>query len=215
MVWIIIGIIISYLIGSFPTAYLFGRLLKGIDIRKFGSGNVGATNAWRVLGKSAGITVLALDILKGFVTVSVLAKFIALKTGYALKIDSVAVELLLITMGLFCILGHSWTVFLNFKGGKGIATTLGVLLALALRIAGFKLVLAATLLAWIVIFAVTRIVSLASILAAIFLPLFTVFFNQSKILIITTLILSLLTIFRHKANIKRLLQGKEPTLKSK
>lgn len=215
MVWIIIGIIISYLIGSFPTAYLFGRLLKGIDIRKFGSGNVGATNAWRVLGKSAGMAVLALDILKGFVTVSVLAKFIVLKTGYALKIDSVTVELLLIAMGFFCILGHSWTVFLNFKGGKGIATTLGVLSALSISISGFKLVLAATLLTWIVIFVITRIVSLASILAAAFLPLFTVFFNQSKILIIATLIFSLLTILRHRTNIKRLLQGKEPTLRTK
>src|SRR3989338_6731967 len=113
MPWIILGICISYFIGSLPTAYIFGRVLKGIDIRKFGSGNVGATNALRVLGKPAGIAVLVLDIFKGVVAVLFLGNIIATRiTG----IPDVTLRVLL---GFSCISGHNWTIFLRFKGGKG------------------------------------------------------------------------------------------------
>jgi glycerol-3-phosphate acyltransferase PlsY len=108
MPWIILGILVSYFIGSIPVAYLFGRLLKGIDIREFGSGNVGATNALRVLGKGAGITVLVLDILKGFIAVVFLGNFVAIKAG----IPEVTTRILL---GLSCICGHNWTIFLRFE----------------------------------------------------------------------------------------------------
>jgi glycerol-3-phosphate acyltransferase PlsY len=182
--WIVLGIIINYLIGSIPTAYIFGRLLKGIDIRQYGSGNVGATNALRVLGKSAGITVLALDIVKGFLPLLLWGDFFAARTAW---IDP---EIVYIILGVSCICGHNWTIFLNFKGGKGIATTLGMLLAIAVKIAGLGLIIGLVLLIWVGTFLISRIVSLSSLVAA-----------------------SCFTIYRHKSNIQRLRQGKESKIR--
>lgn len=112
MLWIITGIIISYFIGSIPTAFIFGRLLQGIDIRKFGSGNVGATNAIRVLGKRVGIAVLILDILKGVISILLVQEI-------ASRIN-ISPEILRILSGVSCICGHNWTIFLNFKEGKAL-----------------------------------------------------------------------------------------------
>lgn len=203
MLWIIPGILISYFIGSIPTAYIFGWLLKGIDIRKFGSGNVGATNALRVLGKPAGITVLTLDIFKGFLVVVFLGDF------FILKISGIANELLRIIFGLSVVLGHNWTVFLGFKGGKGVATTFGVLLGLAARIAGLKLVVGLAILTWLVVFMVTRIVSVASVVTGISLPVYMIILKQSYALIFLSIILSAFIILRHKPNLKRLFAGRE------
>ncbi|MFA5157048.1 MAG: glycerol-3-phosphate 1-O-acyltransferase PlsY [Candidatus Omnitrophota bacterium] len=199
MLRIITGILISYLIGSIPTAYIFGRVLKGIDIRKFGSGNIGATNAFRVLGKGPGILVLILDALKGVAAVAFVG-------GYF------SGELLWISFGLSCVVGHIWTVFLGFKGGKGMATTLGVLIGLALKIPGLRIVLGITLLVWLLTFIVSRIVSLASIVSVIALPVLALSFKQSVIVVSLSVVLSLLVILRHKPNIKRLSQGKESRL---
>lgn len=209
MLWIIPGIVISYLIGSIPTAYIFGRVLKGIDIRQFGSGNVGATNALRVLGKSAGITVLILDILKGFLAVFFLSGFIGP------KITALSGEILLIILGLSCISGHNWTIFLNFKGGKGLATTLGVLWCFALKIPGFSLVLGLSVLIWFIVFIITRIVSVASIISAITLPVAAIIFKQTNIVILSSIVFSALVILRHKSNLKRILKGEEPRLSFK
>ncbi len=207
MLWIILGILISYLIGSIPTAYIFGRVLKGIDIRKFGSGNVGATNALRVLGKPAGITVLVLDILKGFVVVFFLGNSIVTRiTG----ISDITARVLL---GFCCIFGHNWTIFLKFKGGKGMATTLGVLLGLAVKVAGIKIIFVLLILTWLIVFVITRIVSLASILSGVSLPAYMFLFKQPRILIYSSVLLSAFIILRHKSNLKRLFQGKEPRLK--
>ena len=207
MLWIILGILISYLIGSIPTGYIFGRALKGIDIRKFGSGNVGATNALRVLGKPAGIAVLVLDILKGFVVVFFLGNIIVARiTGIP---DDITTRLLL---GLSCICGHNWTIFLKFKGGKGMATTLGVLLGLTVKVAGLKLIFALVILTWLVVFIITRIVSLASILSGITLPVYMFLFKQPRILICSSVLLSMFIILRHKSNLKRIFEGKEPRL---
>jgi len=206
MLWIIIGIIISYLIGSIPTAYIFGRLLKGIDIRQFGSGNVGATNALRVLGRGPGIAVLALDILKGFVAVVLVGNFISSRTFI---IGDEAIEIL---FGVSCILGHNWTVFLKFKGGKGIAATLGVLIGLATQIADLKSIVVVLLITWLIVFFLARIVSIASVISAIFLPLYMVLFKQSKLLVISSLFLTLFIILRHRSNLRRFFQGKEPKL---
>jgi len=203
---LIIGIIVSYLIGSIPTAYIFGWVLKGIDIRKFGSGNVGATNAMRVLGKPAGITVLVLDILKGFLAVVFLGDFITS------KVISIPYETLRIVLGLGCICGHNWTIFLGFKGGKGVATTFGVLLGLAVKIGGLKVILGLAILTWLVVFIITRIVSLASILTGISLPIYTVLFKQSTALVFLSIILAVFIILRHRANLKRIFQGKEKRL---
>jgi glycerol-3-phosphate acyltransferase PlsY len=205
MVWIILAIIISYLTGAIPTAYIFGRLLKGIDIRKFGSGNVGATNALRVLGKGPGIIVLILDIIKGVLPLILLGDFLLPK----LTMNS---EIILIILGLSCIVGHNWTIFLNFKGGKGIATTLGVLIGLAFRVGGLKVILGLLILTWLAIFLIARIVSLASLISALVLPLYMTLFKQSRTMIFTSIILSVFIILRHKSNLSRLFQGKETKL---
>ena len=200
MLRITLGILISYLVGSIPWAYIFGRLLKGIDIRQFGSGNVGATNALRVLGRGPGIVVLVLDILKGVLTVVILGQ----------------TEILSIVFGLCCICGHNWTVFLKFKGGKGVATTLGVLLGLAIKISGLRLILGLLVITWFSVFALSKIISLSSVVTAIVFPVYTVLFKrflkQPNVLICLSVILSILIILRHKSNLKRLLQGKEPRI---
>ena len=161
MLLTIAAILASYLLGSIPTAYLFGKVLKGVDLRKVGSGNVGATNALRVLGKGAGITVLFLDILKGMFTVTLLANFFVHKPVLW------QVQNLRIIMGLCCICGHNWMIFLQFKGGKGIATSLGVLLGLALEINGLNMAIGIPIIIWFAVFFLSRIVSLASIIAAL------------------------------------------------
>ncbi|HNW39427.1 MAG TPA: glycerol-3-phosphate 1-O-acyltransferase PlsY [Candidatus Omnitrophota bacterium] len=206
MVLIFIALIISYLIGSIPTAYLFGKALKGVDIRKVGSGNVGATNALRVLGRKAGITVLLLDIIKGFVTVVVLGSY------FADKVTLLSNQNLCILMGLFCICGHNWTIFLQFKGGKGIATTFGVLIGLSLKVAGLNFVIGILILVWFIVFFAFRMVSLASICSAIAFPAASFFLKQSPMFVYLSLLLSIFVVFRHKSNLVRIFQGKESRL---
>lgn len=206
MLWTVIALLVSYLLGSIPTAFLFARLLKGIDIRKVGSGNVGATNALRALGFGPGITVLALDILKGFFTVVFLGDYFADKPVF------LQVQNLRIFMGLCCICGHNWTIFLRFKGGKGIATSFGVLLGLALKIHGLNIIIGILILIWLAVFFASRIISLASIIASIALPVSCVFFRLPAPIISVSLILCVFVIIRHKANLQRIFQGKEPRL---
>ena len=199
-------ILISYLVGSLPTAYIFGRLLKGIDIRTAGSGNVGATNALRVLGKGPGIAVLIIDIAKGLAAVLVLG---------AVCRRAIDADLLRILLGLACIAGHNWTVFLGFKGGKGMATSLGVLLALGLTIAGMRYALVLVILVWFVVFLFSRIVSLSSVVSAAALPVFMIVTRQSAVLVGFSLLLAGFVAVRHRANIGRLRKGIEPQLKFK
>jgi len=208
MLWIILGIIISYLVGSIPTAYIFGRLIKGEDIRKFGSGNVGATNALRLLGNGWGAIVLALDILKGVLPVIILANIIGPKTA-------LAPDFFCILIGISCICGHNWTIFLKFKGGKGVATSLGVLIGLSAKIAGLKIILGLVIFIWLITFILSRIISLSSITAALSFPLLTLLFRQSWPIVIIGLLLSIFIVFRHRPNIKRILEGKEPRLNFK
>jgi acyl phosphate:glycerol-3-phosphate acyltransferase len=201
MLLITAGIITSYLVGSVPTAFIFGKLLKGIDIRKFGSGNVGATNALRVLGKRAGATVLFLDIIKGVFPVVFSGFFIRDAGNYA--------DIYRIIFGISCICGHNWTIFLKFKGGKGIATTLGVMIGLACKTPGLGVILLLVVLAWLLIFLLSRLVSLASIIGALLLPIAAIAFRQSGVIILSSAILAVFVLLRHKPNIIRLLQGKE------
>jgi len=208
MLLIIIAIIISYLAGSIPTAYLFGRA-KGIDIRRHGSGNVGATNALRVLGKGIGITVLILDILKGVIAVIVLGDIVV---GLG---EHMPAETVRIIIAISCICGHNWTIFLRFKGGKGIATTLGALIGLAARIPGLGFILGILVLVWFATFIFSRIVSLSSVVATLFFPVLTIIFNQSPVVITASFILCVFSLFRHKANLARILQGKEARLSFK
>jgi len=205
MLWTATVIIISYLVGSIPTAYIFGRVIKGVDIRKFGSGNVGATNAMRLLGKKIGVTVLLLDILKGFLAVFILGNLF--KNRGLLPRDA-----FLIMLGVAVICGHNWTVFLSFKGGKGIATTFGVLIAFACNIPGLNIILGLTILTWLVSFLISRIVSASSVIAAISLPIYMAVFKQPRLMLYATMLLSAFVILRHKANLVRLFKGEEKRL---
>ncbi len=192
-----LGIIISYLIGSVPTAYIFGRLLKGVDIRQFGSGNVGATNVFRVVGKFPGLVVLLIDILKGFVCVTYVASFFMYAAPFTRP------ELYKVLIGLAAIAGHNWPLFLKFKGGKGVATSAGVVIGLIPNIfwLGFFV--------WCIVFFITGYVSLASIIASILVPLFTLIFGESSEVIIFMSLLCILIVYKHRSNIKRLSNGQE------
>ncbi len=177
MLLIILAIISSYLLGSLPTAYLYGRIFKGLDIRKHGSGNVGATNALRVFGKKAGAFVLLIDVIKGIIPVIFIADFILLRN------TCFNADLLRIILGLACVLGHNWTVFLNFKGGKGVATGLGVLIGLSSKLPNLALISAGVILIWFLIFLFTKIVSFASISVAIVFPILIILFKSSMVLV--------------------------------
>lgn len=203
MILLIIYLLAAYLIGSIPTGYLFGRWLKGVDIRKQGSGNIGATNVFRVAGKVPGVIVLLLDITKGLIVVTLLADILF---KAALPINQ---NLFKIILGLAIIAGHNWTVFLKFKGGKGVATSAGVLLGLE------PIAVLICFLIWILVFIITHYVSLSSIISALFLPLFTNLFYKSPELIIFSLIIAVIGIYKHRSNIKRLLNGTESKISFK
>lgn len=191
-------IIISYLIGAIPTAYIFGKLYKGIDIRQHGSGNVGATNVFRVLGKWPGTVVLLLDIFKGIIPIVFVANFFG-ATGIWPRI----------ILGIVAICGHNWTVFLKFKGGKGVATTLGVLIGFTIEVASIRPVLALTVLSFFICLVLSRYVSLSSIFAALVLPILMVTTAQPFELTVMSIIFCLFVVIRHRPNIKRLLSGNE------
>ncbi|KUK52467.1 MAG: Glycerol-3-phosphate acyltransferase [Desulfotomaculum sp. 46_296] len=181
-------VMISYLIGSIPFGFLLARV-KGVDIRKQGSGNIGATNVWRNMGLLSGLLVLILDALKGVVCVLLGRYFAGGDVQYLTAMASLA--------------GNSWPVFLRFKGGKIIATALGVFLALDPLITGLAALI------WLVIVALFRFVSLGSILAMISLPVFMLAFSRPWEKVIFSVIAAGIAIFKHLPNIKRLLSGTE------
>ena len=202
MLALIISLIAAYALGSLPTSYIAAKLLGKIDIREHGSGNAGATNVFRVIGKTPGIIVLFIDILKGYVAVVLLPEFflnnfIGVHAG---------IELYEILLGTCAIAGHVWNPFLKFKGGKGVATTAGVLLGLSPG------VIAGGFILWAAVFGVTRIVSIASIAAAVSLPVFAVLFNKSIYLVLFCVVLCIIGTYKHKSNIRRLARGEEKKL---
>ena len=196
----------AYLLGSVPTGYLVARA-RGIDIRTVGSGNIGATNVFRYLGKPAGIFVLLADALKGWLAVVVVVR--GLRAALHWNFDPQTQEWLAICAGLFAVLGHNYTCWLHFKGGKGIATSAGVLVALV------PYALFIILGIWIVVFALTRYVSLASICASAALPLAAWLTGESSTMITVTAAMAVLAIYKHKSNIQRLLHGTENRLGGK
>jgi len=188
----------AYLLGSIPTGYLVAKA-RGIDIRSVGSGNIGATNAFRVLGKPAGTFVLLIDALKGYAAASWLVALLA----PLLDVATVDLNWLRITAGICAVLGHNYTCWLKFKGGKGIATTAGVYLALA------PIAVSVALMAWLIVALITRYVSAASIAAAIALPTAVWLTQDSMLLGVVTTALGALAIFKHRNNIQRLMNGTE------
>ena len=191
----------AYLLGSIPTGFLLAKA-RGVDIRQIGSGNIGATNVFRALGKPAAVIVLVLDGLKGYAACEWLAELLFRGFPGAFSDE----EILKIIGGIFAILGHNYTCWLKFKGGKGIATSAGVLAGLV----PWALLIILSL--WILVFALTRYVSLASIAASFSLPFATWLMGGSPTLIVVTAALAVLAIGKHKANIERLLSGTESRL---
>ena len=195
-------ILIAYVLGSIPNALWVGKTFKNIDVREHGSKNTGSTNAARVLGPKLGIFTLILDILKG-----ALPTYLGIVLGADLLTRMTGIDKLdVIVIGMAAILGHTFSLFLKFKGGKAVATTLGVFLVLVPYAILILLVI------FFVIFGLTRYVSLASIVSAVALPI-TVYLTTRHIpLTILGIIIGLLVIIRHKENIKRLINGTESKL---
>ncbi|MDA8428843.1 MAG: glycerol-3-phosphate 1-O-acyltransferase PlsY [Geobacteraceae bacterium] len=191
---IVILLVLAYLIGSVPTGLLLGKAC-GVDVRKEGSGNIGATNLYRTVGRKIGVITLVGDCLKGMIPV-LLVKFSSLPSGYAAWVGLAA----------FC--GHVFSVFLRFKGGKGVATALGVFLALA------PLAVGAALLVFITLMLIFRYVSLGSIAAAVVMPLAVILLGGSKELIAVTLVIAVVVVVKHHENIRRLLAGTESRFKA-
>src|SRR5262245_53943056 len=185
-------VLFAYLLGSVPTGYILGSL-AGVDVRKAGSGNVGATNVARVVGKRHGIFTLVADIAKGFVPV-----VIALNLG----LTSTTTAL----VGVAAFLGHLYPIFLRFRGGKGVATALGVYLGLAPWV---TLVLMPI---FVLVILATRVVSLSSMVASASAPIVFWLFTSSPILTGTSVFIALMIVLRHRGNIQRLLSGTEPRL---
>ena len=188
---------LGYLFGSFPSGYLAGKITKGIDIRSLGSGSTGATNVLRHIGKRAAITVFLLDVFKGVISI-LLAKYFLLNDSWQ------------VAVGLSTLIGHIWPVWLNWRGGKAVATGLGIFLGLSWQVG------LATFGIFILMITLFRIVSLASVSAALALPLIMFLsFNTSSIsfpLLIISLLAMTLVIWRHRENILRLMKGKEPRI---
>ena len=208
---LIIVLVAGYLLGSIPSGYLAGRWLKGLDIRLEGSGSTGATNVLRVLGKGPGLAVFLVDVLKGTAAV-LLAKALLEPHGLPQAADAGPVDSAVVAAGLAALAGHSFPIWLGGKGGKAVATGLGMLLGLATAVglACFGVFLA--------VLSVSRIVSLSSIAAAIALPLLMLgWFTTNGMdvrwpYLVLAVITSVLVIGRHKTNIQRLLAGQEPKL---
>lgn len=192
MIYLLFTLISAYLIGSIPTGYLFIKIIKGQDIRKFGSGNTGATNVYRVGGVLLSITTLLIDLLKGFIPVLVTSTYIFPdKPEFWLAV------------GFSAIIGHMWTIFLKFKGGKGVATVAGVFLAI------LPVPTLVAFIGFIIIFLISRIVSLSSIISAILLTGTAFVTHAPKVFSYSTAFISLIVLFRHKANIIRLFKCQE------
>lgn len=206
MVIVVVAVLVSYMIGSIPFGYIIGKSFKKMDIRKYGSGNIGATNVLRAMGKSIGVIVLILDVLKGLVATTLIANYFF---SDFLSIDK---SVFLYILGLSVVAGHDYTIFLKFKGGKGVSTTLGVLLGLSFSLPEVKLIILILVLIWILIFTFSRRVALASVLTGLSIPITFAIFNRSSSSIIFTLSLALLIVIRHKDNLKRLSKGQEGKL---
>ena len=198
--------VVAYLLGSISFSVIISKKMAGFDVREKGSGNAGSTNVLRTVGKKAAALTLLCDLLKG--VVSVLVAFVIGKIVKDLN-NSLLVQL----AGIFAVLGHTFPIFFKFKGGKGVATSLGILLITNWQIGLICLVFA------LVIMALTRFVSLGSILAAILYPVLTVFIHTNYLVsgnyIIFGVVLAFLVVFNHRTNVQRLLAGKENKLSFK
>jgi glycerol-3-phosphate acyltransferase PlsY len=193
---IITLLIVSYILGSIPFGLLAGKIFKRVDIRNFGSGNIGVTNVVRVMGKKWGAFVLFFDVLKGIIPV-LLAK---------LYFFGLYGDLIPIIAGFTAVLGHIFPIWLKFKGGKGFATTIGVLFALDWRLA------VCLLLVWVIVFKLSKISALAALISIMITTLLSTFISSFEVMMACT-VLCIIIIIRHKSNIVRIWKGEEHSFK--
>jgi acyl phosphate:glycerol-3-phosphate acyltransferase len=206
-VWCGLLLILAYLLGSIPTGFTAGKLLKGIDIRDEGSGSIGATNVLRTLGKVPAAIVLLVDVLKGVGAIALAFALYAILPSETLPIAWQ--PWLAAAAGIMAIVGHSRSIWLNFAGGKSVATSLGVLLAMSFPVG------ATGAIAFLAVLGISRIVSLSSIAAAIAVGISAFIFPQPLPYQLFCLAASIYVIFRHRSNIERLLAGTEPQIGKK
>ena len=194
----ILILILCYLLGSFPTGFLFGKYLKNIDLRKMGSGSTGATNVLRNVGKWPALFVFIIDVLKGFIAVKISYVFIS-ESIYEVLAGSLAVS------------GHIWPIWLKGKGGKAVATGLGIFIALSWQVglASFGI--------FLLVLSFSKFVSLSSITASFFLPVFMILYlgKMDHPYFIFSVLVAILIIGKHKTNIARIIKGIEPKIKVK
>lgn len=198
---IIVMLLLSYLIGAFPSGFVIGKLFFKKDIRQFGSGNTGATNSFRVLGRPAGFLVTFLDIFKGFITVFFPLWLPVHADG---PISTFFTNGLIV--GLFAILGHVYPVYLKFQGGKAVATSAGVVLGVN------PILLLILAIIFFIVLKIFKYVSLASIVAAICCVIGSLII-QDYILLVVSFLVSIILIIRHRSNIARIFRGEEPKIK--
>lgn len=191
----LIVIICSYIIGSIPSGLILGKGIWHVDLREYGSKNIGATNAWRTIGKFPGFVIFLADLIKGMLGVYL---------GMALVGTSTA----MILGGILAIVGHSASIFLKLKGGKGVATGLGVLIMLMPKVS------ITVFFIWLIIVVLSKYVSLGSIVAAAFVPILAYAFDMSIEFVIFGIVAAIFVIYRHKTNIVCLLNGNENKIKA-
>lgn len=211
MYLLLVIVFLSYLIGSIPNSIIVGKLVKGIDIRDYGSGNAGGTNVYRVLGWKYGILVILLDALKGALAVILVARlhYGSIPFENATPFDDFT--LIQIIAGLSAVVGHIWTIFAGFRGGKGIATALGMLLTI------ITVDMLVAIAVFLVVVLISKYISLGSILAAISVPViliirenvFNVDIQGYNVVLPFTIAISILIVYTHRSNLSRLFKGKE------
>jgi len=201
MTLFIVGVVLAYLIGSIPTAVWYGRIFFGIDVREHGSGNSGATNSFRVMGKKAGIIVMLIDVLKGFLSTQSGVWFV--HAGYIKPDDLILFQS---AFGIAAVLGHIFPVYAKFKGGKGIATLLGMVLSIHIQAA------LVCMLVFLIVLLISKYVSLGSMLAALAFPLVLLmprFYPEQPFLIAFGFVIFFVVVITHQKNIVRLIHGEE------
>ena len=201
---IILFVLLAYLTGAFPSAVWVGKTFYNTDVREYGSGNAGATNTFRVLGKGAGIPVFLMDVLKGWLSVSYV--------NFISNADILSPELFFenqLTFGIAAVIGHLFPIYTGFRGGKGIATMLGLLIGLQPLAAVFSFVV------FVVVFMISKYVSLSSIIASLFFPIFVILVLGSinPSLNLFAIFVPILSLITHQKNIERLVRGKETKIK--
>jgi glycerol-3-phosphate acyltransferase PlsY len=195
---LVVALVLAYVLGSFPSAYLIGRLVKGVDLRTVGSGNLGATNVYRQVGAIAALVVLALDVAKGWLAVSLVPALLALDgRGWGTM-----------ALGAAAVFGHAAPVFLLWRGGgKGAATAVGVFFSLA------PLAISVSVLGFATVVGLTRYVSAGSVTGAIVLPVsVALIYGVAQPVFVTALILAIFVVWAHRANLRRLSLGQEPRI---